>query len=185
MVSPCQPSAGFAQRPHPALPSAAALLARRGQYGQGHGRRHAWPGTHTHGWGHTHRDGGTHTCPEAHTWPETHTSRGTHRDGDTHMSRGTHVAGDTHRDGGTDVAGDTRGVPGPSQRVPGGSSPGRGAVAAQRSRPGPCASIAALQPRAGFDPCNRGDLSLSLSCAFKETPLFILLLLLFIITKSF
>lgn len=34
-------------------------------------------------------------------------------------------------------------------------------------------------------PYNTWDLSLSLSCAFKETPLFISFLLLFIITKSF
>lgn len=51
------------------------------------------------------------------------------------------------------------------------------------------AGIAASQPCAGFDPCETWDLSPSLSCAFKETPLFffffISFLLLFIITKSF
>lgn len=34
------------------------------------------------------------------------------------------------------------------------------------------AGIAASQPCAGFDPCETWDLSPSLSCAFKETPLF-------------
>lgn len=62
--------------------------------------------------------------------------------------------------------------------------PGRGAIAALH-RHSLLAGIATSQPCAGFDPYNTWDLSLSLSCAFKETPLFISFLLLFIITKSF
>lgn len=85
--------------------------------------------------------------------------------------------------------------PGGKQRVGGRGQarqspccPGRGAIAAQRCRP-PAQPPSPVSPLCSLAldliPYNTWDLSLSLSCAFKETPLFISFLVLFIITKGF
>lgn len=64
-----------------------------------------------------------------------------------------------------------------------GEEPAQHSAALLAASPAPVSPLCSLV--LDLIPYNTSDLSLSLSCAFEETPLFISFLLLFIITKSF